>query len=83
MTVHRAQRGEAGFELRGHELKDMFGPGEVPEAVQPQIQQVCIVGQFIADESCGRLRDEHLAPVAGSADARGPVQIDADIAFAR
>ena len=63
-------------ELGAAELVDPLGRGEVLEAVLAEVVQVDRV-----DEPGGGGREEDLAAVAAGGDARGAVDVDADVAL--
>jgi hypothetical protein len=64
---------------RGITLEQPLGLGEVFQAVLAEVALDRLGRQIDPDQLTGRLRDEYLAAVRRGADARGPVQIDADV----
>jgi hypothetical protein len=72
--VERLQRRKLGEA----ELVEMLRLGQVLESVLAE------GGDFVSlDQVARRLREKHLAAVAGGADSRRAVHVDADVAFVR
>jgi len=74
--VRRAQRAKRR-ERSLAELKDLFRLAEVLEPVQAEVGQ----RERALDERARAFGEDDLSPVCGGADAGGPVDIDADVAF--
>ena len=61
-------------ELLEAELVEALGPGQVLEALLAEVEEL-----DLRHELARHLRDEHLAAVAGGGDARGAVDVHADV----
>jgi hypothetical protein len=76
-VLERAERRERRLEARALQLVEPLGRREVAQAVLAEVARlVCL------REVARRLREEDLAAVGGSADPRGAVDVEADIAGA-
>ena len=81
--VERLRRWEGRREAPCHDLVEPFGRRQVLEAMLAEVLERRVPGQCVADQRPRRLRQEDLATVAGRHDARGPVDVHADIHVAR
>ena len=61
--VDRLQRGELGAQPGDRQLVHALRAGDPAQPVQPEIDQVEVVGQGIAHECCAGAREHDLAPV--------------------
>src|SRR5439155_27078536 len=66
--VQRPQRRELTQKLRCKHLEEVFGCGQILEAVLSQVEDHDLARE-VAGEATGRLRDEDLATVCRCADA--------------
>ena len=79
----RSDRGKFGGQLRPDDLVQAYRRREVLEPMLPEIPEAHLVGHRRADQRVGRFREEDLAAMAGGADPRRAVHIDADVARPR
>jgi len=54
---------------------------DVLQVLLAEVADVHAVGQLVADERAGRLRDEDLTAMPGGADARGANDVQPDVAL--
>ena len=61
------------------ELVETLGGREILQLVLPEVAYPEVAKRLVADGEPGRLRDEHLTSVAGRADPRAAMDVEADI----
>ncbi len=76
----RSDRGKFRAQLGPEDLVQPYRRREILEPMLPEIAEAHLVRYRRADQRVGRLREKDLAAVAGSADARGAVDVDPDVA---
>ena len=77
----RVQRREHGIEPCDVELVQVLGPVEILEVRIAELARARSLGQVALEQGVRRVREEHLAAVAGIADPGRPVHVEADIAI--
>jgi hypothetical protein len=75
----RGQRGEVGGQIAEDDLEEVLGAIEVLEPVLAEIAQRDVGGQLVGDQLARGAGDEHLRTMAGRADPRRAVHVQADV----
>ena len=75
----RTQRGEVVGKVRVEQLVHALGPGEVPQAVQPEVAEGHAVRRGAVDQLLGGLAADGLPAVRDRAEASGAVRRDAEV----
>ncbi len=81
IDLERSRAREVGREIRDHQLEEASGASQILEAVFSQVAQAHLFRQVLLHEGSGCLGEQHLPPVRRAHDARGAVDIQADVAF--
>jgi hypothetical protein len=74
-TGTRPERGELCGKPGRDDLKEMLGVLQIFEVVPTQIAETHTFTKALLDKLGRGVRDENLAPMAGRADPRGPVDV--------
>ncbi len=78
--VDGPQGRKVSFEAGSRDLVELLRCGEVLELVLAEVHQAHLVGELAAREVSGRLAQQDLTAMSGSADPRGTVHVDAHVA---
>ena len=75
----RGQRRELRRQVADDELEELFGAIEVLEPVLAEVPERDVARQLVGDQLARGARDQHLSAVAGRADPRGAMDVQADV----
>jgi hypothetical protein len=72
--IERAQRLELRGKVRMRDAEDLLGATEIAQAMDAEVDELCRVGETVGDEVTNGARDDNLAAVGDSPQARAAVE---------